>query len=472
MLVEPGSLCWVGGRMVEARDGPTWAVEFARFSALSGVVRDNGSGLGKGLKLERARVAPKDSRISRIRWTSFTRSARVAVPCGKPRRGQPRPGASRGGPEGVGPVGPCGRIADGPRHTDKPPVASGRGTLGSGDGRREGLEADPIRLRVLHARRPLQRSATGPSGCGGGVPHLSGPAWAKTRRLLLRRESFTFLDQAQRRLAELGLDPDVLSALLDLEGLQRQGLSQEGGFPGGSLWTIPLEMCSIVGELTPISIDGGSPMSTITQRIASAFVVLCGRYGDVTKMAHDREQSRQSLYREAGQVANAVDGTAVQSRIDELQRQLAGQQAQIQDLQERLEHAIEITRDKQDEFASVAQAEGVSLSVARRLLQVVAGSVTTPSVPTLGRATEEAGQRAGRCSKCSTRWPNPRSNRPPPTKFFGPKPVLMLVEPGSLCWVGGRMVEARDGPTWAVEFARFSASAASSGTMAAAWARG
>src|SRR5271157_4274319 len=173
------------------------------------------------------------------------------------------------------------------------------------------------------------------------------------------------------------------------------GLSQEGGFPGGSLWTIPLEMCSIVGELTPISIDGGSPMSTITQRIASAFVVLCGRYGDVTKMAHDREQSRQSLYREASQVANAVDGTAVQSRIDELQRQLAGQQAQIQDLQERLEHAIEITRDKQDEFASVAQAEGVSLSVARRLLQVVAGSVTTPSVPTLGRATEEAGQRAG-----------------------------------------------------------------------------
>ena len=136
-------------------------------------------------------------------------------------------------------------------------------------------------------------------------------------------------------------------------------------------------------------------MSTITHRIASAFVVLCGRYGDVTNMAHDREQSRQSLYREASQVANAVDGTAVQSRIDELQRQLAGQQAQIQDLQERLEHAIEITRDKQDEFASVAQAEGVSLSVARRLLQVVAGSVTTPSVPTLGRATEKAGQRAG-----------------------------------------------------------------------------
>ena len=105
----------------------------------------------------------------------------------------------------------------------------------------------------------------------------------------------------------------------------------------------------------------GAPCPQSRNGSPCAFVVLCGRYGDVTKMAHDREQSRQSLYREASQVANAVDGTAVQSRIDELQRQLAGQQAQIQDLQERLEHAIEITRDKQDEFASVAQAEGVSL---------------------------------------------------------------------------------------------------------------
>ena len=40
-------------------------------------------------------------------------------------------------------------------------------------------------------------------------------------------------------------------------------------------------------------------MPTIRQRIASAFVVLCGRYGDVTRTAQEREQSRQSLYREA-----------------------------------------------------------------------------------------------------------------------------------------------------------------------------
>ncbi len=136
-------------------------------------------------------------------------------------------------------------------------------------------------------------------------------------------------------------------------------------------------------------------MPTIPQRIASAFAVLGGQYGDVTQMARDREQSRQSLYREAEQVADAVDGTAAQARIDALQRQLAEQRAAVQSLEERLKHAVEITPDKQHEFATVAQAEGVSLSVARRLLRVVEGSKPTPSVPTLGRATLEAGARAG-----------------------------------------------------------------------------
>ena len=149
------------------------------------------------------------------------------------------------------------------------------------------------------------------------------------------------------------------------------------------------------GLLTPLGLDGASPMPTIPQRIASAFAVLCGQYGDVTEMAQDREQSRQSLYREAEQVVDAVDGAAAQARIDELQRQLAEQQAEVQALQERLKHAVEITPDKQHEFATVAQAEGVSLSVARRLLQVVAGPGTIPSVADAGAGDPGGRQHAG-----------------------------------------------------------------------------
>src|SRR3954447_8589944 len=136
-------------------------------------------------------------------------------------------------------------------------------------------------------------------------------------------------------------------------------------------------------------------MPTIPQRIASAFAVLCGQYGDVTEMAHDRERSRQSLYREAQQVAEAVDGAATQARIEGLQRQLAERQAEVEALGKRLRHAVEITPDKQHEFATVAQAEGVSLGVARRLLQVMTGPRPSRAVATLGRATLEAGQKAG-----------------------------------------------------------------------------
>ena len=136
-------------------------------------------------------------------------------------------------------------------------------------------------------------------------------------------------------------------------------------------------------------------MPTIPQRIASAFAVLRGQYGDVAAMARARGRSRQSLYREAGQVAEAVDGAVTQAQIDELRRQLSERQAEVKALQVRLKLAVEITPEKQHEFATVAQAEGVSLSVARRLFRVVEGAGSTPSVATLGRATLQAGKHAG-----------------------------------------------------------------------------
>jgi cell division protein FtsB len=135
-------------------------------------------------------------------------------------------------------------------------------------------------------------------------------------------------------------------------------------------------------------------MPTIPRRIASAFAVLFGQYGDVTKMAREREQSRQSLYREAAQAIDAVDGTAAQARVAELEQQVAQLRSQVHDLQQRLESAVEMTPEKQAELACVAQAEGVSLPVARRLLQVLLPPKTR-GVSTLGRATAAAGCRAG-----------------------------------------------------------------------------
>src|SRR5512147_1514752 len=88
--------------------------------------------------------------------------------------------------------------------------------------------------------------------------------------------------------------------------------------PRCSPWTIPVGKCAIVGRLSRVVSRERIPMPTISQRIASAFAVLCGPYGDVTKMAQEREPSRQALYREAEHVVNAVEGSAVQRGIEEL----------------------------------------------------------------------------------------------------------------------------------------------------------
>src|SRR5438445_3945795 len=110
-------------------------------------------------------------------------------------------------------------------------------------------------------------------------------------------------------------------------------------FSGACPWTIPVGTCAIAVVIPRSTSTKRVPMPTIPQRIASAFAVLCGRYGDVTAMAQDREQSRQSLYREAEQVVEAVGGDAARARIEDLQRQLAEQRAEVQALQGRLKRA-------------------------------------------------------------------------------------------------------------------------------------
>src|SRR4051794_2991579 len=188
------------------------------------------------------------------------------------------------------------------------------------------------------------------------------------------------------------------------------------------LWTIPVEACAIVGVIPRPAATERVLMATIPQRIASAFAVLCGRYGDVTTMAGDRGQSRQSLYREAAGVVEAVDGAATEARIDDLRRQLADREAENRALRGRLGQAVEVTRDTQEEFAAVAQAEGVSLGVARRLLQVVSGSKPVPSVATLGRATLRAGQHAGALIEVLDEAARPRVEQAAADEIFWPEP--------------------------------------------------
>lgn len=188
-----------------------------------------------------------------------------------------------------------------------------------------------------------------------------------------------------------------------------------------------------------------------TDRLASASVVCFGQRGDISRHAQQRGISRQCLYRQAASVLRDLDGTAHQQHIAQLQEQLAQLQERLHQLQAAQRGSVVVTGDWQAEFASTAQAEGVSLPVARRLLAVLLRD-QTPSVAQLGRFSRQAGFRAGPLLQVFDAHARPRARQGAGDEiFFGHKPVLMVVEPESQCWLSGRLAPSRDGQQWAQE---------------------
>jgi hypothetical protein len=229
MLVEPASLCWLAGRRVAARDGVTRAGEYQRWPAQRAVVRDGGTGLSKGIELERTRrrehqaatledgldvfhTLREGGRALRAAWAEASR----ALECAEAAQQRFDQRACQG-QSNSGHGAPLKRLW----------AAAERAFV-----RAEAAEAAWGRARsALELFTPEGRLNSRPQAeavVAAAIPDLNGAAWAKVRRLLSRPESFTFLDQAARRLADLGLGEDTLSALLDLEGLRRQPWRSQG----------------------------------------------------------------------------------------------------------------------------------------------------------------------------------------------------------------------------------------------------
>ena len=198
-------------------------------------------------------------------------------------------------------------------------------------------------------------------------------------------------------------------------------------------------------------------MTTLSfpQRIACAFATLFGRYGAVTRIAEEHQLCRQSVYRQTDAVRDDLDGQRHRDEVLGLQQQLAQARTQAADWQRRLDDAVVLDQDRQAEFAATAQAVGVSLPVTRRLLHL---RQRTPSVAKLGRKTLAAAQQAAALLQVLDEHTRPRVRQAVADEIFvRRKPILMVVEPNSLCWVSGRLVPRRDGVTWAEEFSRLPA---------------
>jgi hypothetical protein len=186
-------------------------------------------------------------------------------------------------------------------------------------------------------------------------------------------------------------------------------------------------------------------------RIASAAAVLSGRYGDVSRHARQRGVSRQWVYREAGWVMHRLQGQPGQPQLDALRQRARHLEERNAALQRQSAQAVVLDKEKQAEFAAVGQAIGVSLPDLHTLLEVLRPGGSA-AVSTLGRWAQAAAAKAGPLLAVFDEFTRPRVRQATADEIYVTDPVLMVVEPDSLCWVTGRLTDAVSGGAWAAEF--------------------
>ena len=185
------------------------------------------------------------------------------------------------------------------------------------------------------------------------------------------------------------------------------------------------------------------------RRIASAFYVFLGNYGDVSRHAHEQGVCRQWVYREANKLRDFP--AEAQQQIHVLQQRVQELEQQNAVLEQRLSQAVVLDDAKQSEFAAEGQARGVGLANCHALLDVLVPGHAL-SVPTLGRRVKETQDKAGPLLAVLDEFTRPLVRDVAADELYVNDPVRMAVEQESLCWISGNLGATIDGEGWANEF--------------------
>ena len=185
------------------------------------------------------------------------------------------------------------------------------------------------------------------------------------------------------------------------------------------------------------------------QRIASAYFVVFGQYGDVSRYAEERGVCRQLVYREADWLRNCL--ATSREKIDALEQQVRELDQQKAALEQRLTLSVELDEEKQAQLAAVGQANGVSLPVVWVFLDVLISGKQL-SVASLGRRTKALGKKSGELLAVLDEFARARARQAAADELYVNDPVRMVVEQESLCWLSGQLSAAVDGEGWAQEF--------------------
>jgi len=230
MVVEPKSICWLTGRLAERRDGATWLAELRGLTNLKDVVSDAGVGLCKALKLLAAQRADLSHGLDVFH---LKREGNKAL-----RRDYGA--ASRATEQAAAKQAEADKLRRRGRHSSNQAMAAGRrwrraeALLDQAAASERAWQQVCAALEFFTPEGRLNDRRQAEAKIQEALPHLRGSGWAKTRRLLKRAETLTFLDRLQQRIAALGFSKETLAALERLEGLHRQPERCRGESPSAA----------------------------------------------------------------------------------------------------------------------------------------------------------------------------------------------------------------------------------------------
>jgi hypothetical protein len=142
------------------------------------------------------------------------------------------------------------------------------------------------------------------------------------------------------------------------------------------------------------------------------------------------------------------------------QQQVAALTARVQELErhnkeltQQLSQAVILNEDKQAELTAVGQAIGASLPEMRLILEVLLGKRAS-SVATLGRRSKAIGERSQALLTVLDEFSSERVRQALADEIYVSDPVMMVVEPESMCWTTGKLVKRKEltGAAWADQF--------------------
>jgi hypothetical protein len=245
--VEPESLCWTGGRLSDAVDGPTWAEEFKHFPNLEQVMRDGGSGLEKGVALvnEQRQQQGKEPMVDQGDHFHATRGSGVGL--------RKLEAATRQAMEQVDIAEKelkqrrrHGRKLTGPTVRLRAALAHAEAAMDAWSAAEQTWQKTKGAMQLITAEGTLNTREQALAVLAETLPQLPEEGFGKVKRLVQKPEMLNYLDYVQDKLKALPYAEEVKQAAVDQECLRRRPELLRGEGAKAAALRGALLMCALV----------------------------------------------------------------------------------------------------------------------------------------------------------------------------------------------------------------------------------